>query len=78
MYITVGILGALAIPNVRVNMLEPMVSGAYGKGLQLSGSLFAFFIIGLDIPCKSYAVVSAPARLSLKFTNSLAFVSCRQ
>lgn len=50
LYIAVGILGAFAIPNVNVNLLEPMVSGAYGAGLQLSGSLFAFFIIGLDIP----------------------------
>jgi amino acid permease len=48
-YISVGILGALAIPQVKVNMLQPMVSGAYGNGLQWSGSLFAFFI-GLDIP----------------------------
>jgi hypothetical protein len=50
LYVAVGILGAFAIPNVKVNMLEPMVSGAYGKGLQLTGSLFAFVIIGLDIP----------------------------
>jgi amino acid permease len=50
LYVSVGILGAFAIPHVKVNMLEPMVSGAYGKGLQLTGSLFAFVIIGLDIP----------------------------
>jgi amino acid permease len=50
LYVSVGILGAFAIPNVKVNMLEPMVSGAYGIGLQITGSLFAFVIIGLDIP----------------------------
>jgi hypothetical protein len=50
LYVSVGILGAFAIPHVKVNMLEPMVSGAYGKGLQMTGSLFAFVIIGLDIP----------------------------
>jgi hypothetical protein len=50
LYIFVGGLGALAIPHVNVNMLKPMVSGAYGMGLQWVGSLFAFFIIGLDIP----------------------------
>ena len=27
-----------------------MVSGAYGGGIQVMGSFFAFFIIGLDIP----------------------------
>ena len=50
LYILVGALGALAIPHVNINMLEPMVSGAYGGGLQIMGSFFAFFIIGLDIP----------------------------
>lgn len=50
LYITVGILGAFAIPHVNVNMLSPMVSGAYGKGIQIAGTFFSFFIIGLDIP----------------------------
>jgi hypothetical protein len=50
LYIVVGLLGALAIPNVNANMLEPMVSGAFGLPLRMGASLFAFFIIGLDIP----------------------------
>ncbi|KAL7570139.1 hypothetical protein ACA910_019979 [Epithemia clementina (nom. ined.)] len=50
LYVLVGAMGALAIPNVNVNMLNPMISGAYGKPVQLAASLFAFFIIGLDIP----------------------------
>ena len=50
LYVAVGALGALAIPNVNVNMLNPMISGAFGPGIQYAASLFAFFIIGLDIP----------------------------
>jgi amino acid permease len=50
LYISVGIIGALAIPEVNVNMLSPMLSGAFGSGIQVAASLFAFFIIGLDIP----------------------------
>jgi len=50
LYIAVGVIGALAIPKVNVNMLSPMLSGAFGKGIQFAASVFAFFIIGLDIP----------------------------
>jgi amino acid permease len=50
LYIFVGALGACSISHVNVNMLAPMVSGAYGEGIQIAGSVFAFFIIGLDIP----------------------------
>ena len=50
LYIAVGILAAISIPNVNVNMLSPIVSGAFGTDMQWAGSLFAFFIIGLDIP----------------------------
>jgi hypothetical protein len=49
LYIAVGAMGALALPNVNVNMLSPMVSGAFGPGMQFSCSIFAFFIIRLDI-----------------------------
>ena len=49
-YILVGALGAFAIPKVNLNMLSPIVSGAFGSGVQIAGSIFAFFIIGLDIP----------------------------
>lgn len=50
LYIAVGVLGGLSLAHVNVNMLTPMVSGGYGSGLQITGSIFAFFIIGLDIP----------------------------
>ena len=50
LYIAVGLLGALSIPNVNPNALEPMTSGAFGKPLRIGASIFAFFIIGLDIP----------------------------
>ena len=50
LYVAVGLLGALSIPNVNPNALEPMTSGAFGTPLRIGGSIFAFFIIGLDIP----------------------------
>lgn len=50
LYVAVGLLGALSIPNVNVNALDPMTSGAFGTPLRIGASIFAFFIIGLDIP----------------------------
>ena len=50
LYIAVGALGALSIPNVSDNMLSSMIIGDFGKTTQISASLFAFFIIGLGIP----------------------------
>lgn len=50
LYILVGALGALSMPNVSDNMLESMESGVYGIGLQIGASIFAFFIIGLGVP----------------------------
>jgi hypothetical protein len=50
LYVLVGALGAYAIPQVNPNVLEPMVSGAFGEDMRLGASIFAFFIIGLDIP----------------------------
>jgi hypothetical protein len=50
LYIGVGLMGALTIPKVNINLLDPMVSGAFGRGVQVAASIFAFFIIGLDIP----------------------------
>lgn len=50
LYIVIGILGHMAIPNVSDNMLQSMMSGALGVSLQLGASLFAFAIIGLGIP----------------------------
>jgi hypothetical protein len=50
LYILVGLLGAMAMPNVSENMLESMMSGAFGSAMQLGASLFAFAIVGLGIP----------------------------
>lgn len=50
LYVGVGLLGALSIPNVNANALESMTSGAFGNSLRIGASIFAFFIIGLDIP----------------------------
>ncbi|GKY92304.1 hypothetical protein MPSEU_000201500 [Mayamaea pseudoterrestris] len=50
LYISVGALAAVAIPNANVNMLSPMVAGTFGSSMAVAGSLFSFFIIGLDIP----------------------------
>lgn len=50
LYVVVGLLGALAIPNISPNALEPMTSGAFGVPLRIGASFFAFVIIGLDIP----------------------------
>jgi hypothetical protein len=50
LYIAVGTIVAITIPHANQNMLAPMVSGAFGAGIQAASSLFCFFIIGLDIP----------------------------
>ena len=50
LYILVGALGVMSMPNVSDNMLESMESGVYGVSLQIGASIFAFFIIGLGIP----------------------------
>eukprot|EP00550_Attheya_septentrionalis_P006573 CAMPEP_0198290160 /NCGR_PEP_ID=MMETSP1449-20131203/8119_1 /TAXON_ID=420275 /ORGANISM="Attheya septentrionalis, Strain CCMP2084" /LENGTH=421 /DNA_ID=CAMNT_0043988619 /DNA_START=161 /DNA_END=1423 /DNA_ORIENTATION=- len=50
LYIVVGALGAMAIPNVSENMLSSMIAGAFGTTTQIGASLFAFVIIGLGIP----------------------------
>lgn len=60
LYIIVGATGALAIPHVSDNMLESMMSGAFGLSMQLGSSLFAFMIVGLGIP-----LFSVLARMNL-------------
>jgi len=40
----------MTIPHVSPNMLESMMSGAFGVPMQLNASIFAFFIIGLGCP----------------------------
>lgn len=50
LYILIGILGSMTMPNVSQNMLESMMSGALGMNMEISASIFAFFIIGLGCP----------------------------
>ncbi len=50
LYILIGILGAVTMPFVSQNMLESLMSGAFGVPMQLCASIFAFFIIGLGCP----------------------------
>jgi hypothetical protein len=50
LYILIGVLGAMTMPNVSDNMLESMMSGAFGNTMQIVASIFAFFIIGLGTP----------------------------
>ena len=60
LYIAIGILGCLAMPDVSDNFLESIMSGALGPAMQIGASIFAFFIIGLNIP-----LFSILTRLSL-------------
>lgn len=53
LYVLCGVLGALAIPNVSENMLESIMSGAFGTRMEVGASIFAFVIIGLGIPLYS-------------------------
>ena len=50
LYMLIGLLGAMAMPHVADNMLESMMSGAFGTMMSLGASLFAFAIVGLGIP----------------------------
>mmetsp|Transcript_760 Transcript_760/g.1168 ORF Transcript_760/g.1168 Transcript_760/m.1168 type:complete len:488 (+) Transcript_760:166-1629(+) len=50
LYIFVGGLGALTMPNVADNMLQSMMTGAFGPVTEICSMIFAFFIIGLGIP----------------------------
>ena len=54
LYILIGGLGAMTIPHVSQNMLESMMSGAFGRPMQVCASVFAFFIIGLGCPLSAY------------------------
>lgn len=60
LYVVIGFLGALAIPQVAENMLASMVGGLFGTATQIGAEIFALFIIGLGIP-----LFSVLARLNL-------------
>lgn len=50
MYIAIGLLGSLTMPNVADNMLQSMMTGTMGVSMELGASIFAFAIIGLGTP----------------------------
>ncbi len=50
MYIALGLLGSLTMPNVSENMLQSMMTGTMGVAMELGASIFAFAIIGLGTP----------------------------
>jgi len=50
LYVLLGGLGALTMPNVSENMLQTMVAGEFGVTTRICSELFVFFIIGLGIP----------------------------
>ena len=50
LYVLCGVLGAMAISNVSANMLESMMSGAFGISMQIGAFIFEFMIIGIGIP----------------------------
>jgi len=64
LYMSIGILGAITMPHASQNMLESLMSGAFGTSIQLCSSIFAFFIIGLGIP-----LFSILARMNLTDGN---------
>ena len=71
LYILIGILGCLAMPDVSDNFLESIMSGALGPSMQIGASIFAFFIIGLNIP-----LFSILTRLSLLGGGNESRASC--
>lgn len=75
LYMLIGLLGAMAMPNVADNMLESMMSGAFGTMLSLGASLFAFAIVGLGIPLFSVLTrlnLTGSGLCSLRTGNMLA------
>jgi len=50
LYVIVGGMGALVMPDVSENMLQSMISGNFGTTAEVCAETFAFFIIGLGIP----------------------------
>ena len=73
LYIVIGILGAITMPYVSQNMLESLMSGAFGPTMQLCASIFAFFIIGLGCPLFSVLTrMNLTTIMSYRRANGLA------
>jgi len=73
LYIVIGILGAITMPNVSQNMLEGLMSGSFGSAMQLCASIFAFFIVGLGCPLFSIlARMNLSGSFSIPVSNGLA------
>jgi len=66
LYMSIGILGAITMPHASQNMLECLMSGAFGTAMQLCASIFAFFIVGLGCP-----LFSILARMNLTAGSGL-------
>jgi len=73
LYIVIGILGAITMPNVSQNMLEGLMSGSVGSAMQLCASIFAFFVVGLGCPLFSILVrMNLSGSFSIPVSNGLA------
>ena len=75
LYVLIGGLGAMTIPHASQNMLNSMMSGAFGLTMQICASIFAFFIIGLGCPLFSVLTrmnLSGRGAMSIPMANSLA------
>lgn len=60
LYIAIGCFGAISVSHISENMLNTMISGAFGQTTRVTSELFAFFIIGFSIP-----IFSVVAKLNL-------------
>lgn len=75
LYVVIGVLGAVTMPYVSQNMLESLMSGAFGTAMQLCASIFAFFIIGLGCPLFSVLTrmnLVGSGLISLPMANAIA------
>jgi hypothetical protein len=75
LYVVIGVLGATSMPFVSQNMLESLLSGAFGTAMQLCASIFAFFIIGLGCPLFSVLMrmnLTGSGLVSRRTANGLA------
>jgi len=56
LYILVGGLGALTMPNVADDMVQSMMSGSFGQVTEVCSMVFTIFIVGLSIPLFSVLI----------------------
>ena len=68
LYVAIGYFGAVSIRKISDNMLESMISGAFGVTTQVTSEIFAVFMIGLGIP-----IFSVITRLNLIANGRISF-----